>query len=477
MSQAVKTLGYLLPWAVVIFLCSYYTPYFGNDYRYMLVEGTNDLVGSLSDIVISQYRHYFDWGGRTVNHLIAQFLLYIEKPWQSLITTATYLLLLLATVWAGLNCRYPTLKVRIWPLIFVSLVFWLCMRNFGEVVINVVSSCNYMFSTLIILLFLIPFCQSFHVEHDVRAWWVTPAMFVLGLLAGWTNENTGCAAVVVVGLYNLKLLWQRRLSAWQFSGGVGLLLGYLILMLAPGNEARMQFMENKGFDFWEHFFNDSLPIIGLSFLTQHLLLISLAYILWQLKRHALLVNPSAQVKMGLWLCAAGFISLLIMLASPTIPARSAAPFTIFVAAGTVALAQELYAHGISLWPKSMRNVVVGLLLIFSTACAVNAILGYRQLNFDNKQRGMEIIAQLRQGKHDLVVSPFKVERSRYIYVADVRVDPNNWANLILTRYYNLHSIVRSCDEPSRKLANDFIYFAKLGKPICTLKTTTSTPKP
>ncbi len=466
MPQSVKTLAYLLPWCVVIALCSLYTPYFGNDFRYMLVEGTNDLVSSLSDIVISQYRHYFTWGGRTVNHLIAQFLLYIGKPAQSIITALTYGLLLLAIVWAGLNCRRPTFKVRLLPLIFVSLVLWLCMRNFGEVVINVVSSSNYMFSTLLILLFFIPFVQSFHLERDVRPWWFSLFMCALGILAGWTNENTGCAAVTVVGLYNLKLLKEKRLTAWQCLGGCGLLGGYLALMLAPGNAARMLFMENKGFDFWEHFFNDSIGIIGLSFLTQHLLLISLIWVLWQLKRHALLVCPSAQVKAGLWLCAAGFLSLLIMLASPTIPARSAAPFTIFVAAGTVALANELYLHGISICPKSLCNAVLSVLFIVSAASAVNAVLGYRQMYFDNQQRGREIIAQLRQGKQDLVVSPLKTQRGRYIYAADVRTDPQNWANLILTRYYGLHSIVRSCDEVSSSLPNDFVYFVKIGQPVC-----------
>ncbi len=468
MSRTIKVLCYLAPWFAVIFMCSYFTPYFGNDYRYMLVEGTDSMVGSLYDILVSQYRHYFDWGGRTVNHLLAQFLLYIGKPWQSLITAAGYILLVLAICWTGFGYR-PSLRLRLLPLCFVSLILWLCLRNFGEVVINVVSSCNYMFSTLIILLFLLPFRQSMHKERDVRPGWFAAVMFGAGLIAGWTNENTGFAAVAVVGLYNLKLLCERRLSLWQLCAGCGLLLGYLLLILAPGNEARLEFMQAKGFDFWQHFFDASLSIIGISFVTQHLLLISLIYVLWLLNRHALLRLSSPDVCAGLWLCAAGFLSLLIMLASPTIPARSVTPFTVFTAAGVLALYRELYLRGIKVLPAWSLKLLLPLFFAFSAATAFNAVQGYYQAHLDNYKRGLEIILQLRQGKKDLVVHPLNVSRTRYLYLADAKADKNNWANLILARYYGLDSIVRICDEPQSDRIGDFVYFSKLGQPICRVK--------
>ena len=56
---------YLLAWFVFITACAYIIPYFSNDYRYMMIEGTQDLVSSFSEIVETQNRHYFTCGVRT----------------------------------------------------------------------------------------------------------------------------------------------------------------------------------------------------------------------------------------------------------------------------------------------------------------------------------------------------------------------------------------------------------------------------
>ena len=55
---------YLLLWFGIIAMISNLTPYFANDFRYMMIQGTQDPVTSFADIVLSQYRHYFEWGGR-----------------------------------------------------------------------------------------------------------------------------------------------------------------------------------------------------------------------------------------------------------------------------------------------------------------------------------------------------------------------------------------------------------------------------
>ena len=465
--SAAKALIYLALWAALIALCSYLAPYCGNDLRYMLIEGTDDLVNSVGDVFISQYRHYFDWGGRTVNHVIAQLLLYLDKPGQSIIQGLTFALLVWAIAAAGAGRWH--VRQPLYPLIFITLMLWLCLRNFGEVVINMVSSANYLYSTLLVLIFLIPFRQSLRCAQDKRSWAFALQMFPLGIIAGWTNENTGFAAVCMVGLYNLRLLYEKRLTAWQFTGGVGLLIGYVLLMAAPGNEARMEFMEDKGFNFWDHFIHNSLEIVGFSFITQHLLLISAAWLLYLLKCYELLRRPSPEVKGGYFLCAVGFLSLLIMLASPTIPARSAAPFTIFVTAGVLCFYQELHDRGITVLPRPAAVFLCFAGLVFTVLTAQNAVRGYAQARLDNQVRGMEIITQLRAGQKDLVLSPFNVQRSRYIYLAELRTDKTHWSNAIAARFYRVNTVVSRCDPPAQTRPNDFVYFAPIGHPACSVK--------
>ena len=88
-----KTFALLLFWLFFIFAFSYLIPDFSNNYRYMMVEGEDRLIASFYDIVVSQYRHYFTWGGRTPPHVLASSFLYLGKGVTAFATAACYILL------------------------------------------------------------------------------------------------------------------------------------------------------------------------------------------------------------------------------------------------------------------------------------------------------------------------------------------------------------------------------------------------
>ena len=79
----------------------------------------------------------------------------------------------------------------------------------------------------------------------------------------------------------------------------------------------------------------------------------------------------------------------------------------------------------------------------------------------------EIKAQLEAKKDKLVVSPLSIQSNKYIYLADVQHSEKYWTNLILKRYYNVKSIVRSCDFEKSSLPNEFLLFAKIGQTCST----------
>ena len=50
---------------MIIFIIWYLTsktPIYADDYNYKFIWGTNIRVESISDVLISQYNHYFQWG-------------------------------------------------------------------------------------------------------------------------------------------------------------------------------------------------------------------------------------------------------------------------------------------------------------------------------------------------------------------------------------------------------------------------------
>ena len=465
-SDAFYSYFYLIFWTFFIGVCAYLAPYFANDYRYMLVEGTNDIVGSVSDIFISQYRHYFDWGGRTVAHLFAQFLLYIGKPYNAVFTALCYLALILGIYYHAYGLK-PTLKnLRLFPLFFITAFLWICMRNFGEVVFNIVSSCNYLVTVVIILYFLLPYRLSFCKEKIDSGVLSVIGMFIFGIIAGWTNENNSAAACAGTFLICAYHYHEKKLALWELSGFIGLCLGFLILMLAPGNEARLDFMESGGFDYEAHLWV-SLEIFFISFASQALLVIAFILIMIKIRAQCLYLASPYQYYASLWLILIGFISLAVMIASPNFPTRSAAPFTMFSIPGVLGLAVILYDRAETILPGAIRKVLMAAACLFIFATGTSTAVGYTQAYNDNLYRQEEIKAQLEAKQDKLVVSPLSIQSNKYIYLADVQHSEKYWTNLILKRYYNVKSIIRSCDFEKSSLPNEFLLFAKIGQTCST----------
>lgn len=63
-------------------------------------------------------------------------------------------------------------------------------------------------------------------------------MALLGLLASWSNESGG-AITIMLAFFAMIYFWrQKRFERWMLLGFIGLLIGYALLMLAPGNFQR-----------------------------------------------------------------------------------------------------------------------------------------------------------------------------------------------------------------------------------------------
>lgn len=460
-----KSTFYLFSWFVFIFIMSLLIPYFSNDYRYQLIEGTDDFVRSFSDVFVSQYRHYFDWGGRSVAHVIAQSLLLIGKPYSSIIQGLCYVTMILFIYYHAYGIK-PTLKLRLMPLIFITACLWICLRAFGEVTLMVVSSCNYLYTTTILLMFSLPFRLSIKKEKSKDSYLFAIAMFFFGIIAGWCNENSSAAMVAMIGLLNLYHIKQKTLTKWQLLGGIGLLIGFALLIFSPGNQVRVDFMEEKGFNYWSHFFTAFVLVLQ-SIGYQYLILITLAIALYKIHKQNLHVD-NMPLYIGSWFnVIIGLLSILIMTFSPTVPARSATATTVFLTAGTLGFIVLYTKSYTSLLGERARAIFTGIFIVYLSATAVNTVMGYYQASIDNAKVEKEIQAQLQAGSKNLVVSPFAVRTNKYIYIADVNADKNNWKNLILKRYYHVDSIVKICEVPKEFLPDDFRPFEKIGDPKCT----------
>ncbi|MBA3457220.1 MAG: hypothetical protein H0T42_29330 [Deltaproteobacteria bacterium] len=166
-------------------------------------------------------------------------LLYAPGPYHVIFTPILELglFLLLTAITLG---RRPSIRSTDDALVFVTVtaLFALCTPQFGPMLFYRPFTGNYTFGLVLNLLWLVPY--RFHAlePRRYRIWWA-PLLLVLGVAAGMCNEHTGPA---FLALGALAVGWSvkrgGRIQPWMIAGLIGLLAGYLLLMFAPGHDAR-----------------------------------------------------------------------------------------------------------------------------------------------------------------------------------------------------------------------------------------------
>ena len=306
-----------------MFLLNAHTPLLMDDYDYRISWSTGQPVSGLADVIASQAAHYRLWGGRSVVHAIAQLFLQGDKAVFNAANALAYLFLLLE-LYALAKPRGRGLS---WTLLLAAHAALFCwVPFFGTVFLWLTGACNYLWGTALALL---PLLLLRYARTGPAC---VPLAAVVGLIAGWTNENTACAvfALVAFALLGARLrgervrVWQAVLLAAQ---GVGIAL----MLLAPGNFARASAYEAA-----------SLPIellrrvaMAAAYGAVYLGALAVCALLLAGLLRALGVRGRAARAAWLWLGAV--VGTAAMIASPVLSDRSFTGPFVLALAGTLTL--------------------------------------------------------------------------------------------------------------------------------------------
>ncbi|WP_370458806.1 DUF6056 family protein [Dysgonomonas sp. 520] len=220
-----------------IFLLNNKTFIHGDDYIYSYIFTTFDRIGSFSDILESQKTHYFEWGGRIVVHSIVQALLMFPPIVIDLVNSFAFLSLIVLMYFHAKGRGKHSISL----LILIYFFTWLLQPVFGDTVLWITGSVNYLWVSVITLLFLLPFRlyegkQNNNIFTKVI---LCLCFFFSGIIAGWTNENTSVGMIVAIFLFILSYQYKGwKKPAWSIAGFIGSIAGYVMLIAAPGNFAR-----------------------------------------------------------------------------------------------------------------------------------------------------------------------------------------------------------------------------------------------
>jgi hypothetical protein len=379
---------------------NYSYPLLWDDYVYSYVFNSQSFGGHLpvdaqrvktfDDILLSQYNHYFYWGGRLVAHSIAQFFLWIGKDIFNIFNAMVFLLILLEILWIS-NKGIINFNFLFEDVLWVFSIFWIFSAFLSDCYTWLTISCNYLWTTAILLLFILFYVRTYFYPESkwsLANWFpFNFLLFLFGVIAGCTNENTVCFVILILSLfvYNEKAINKQpvnhdKILRHMIFGLIGLIIGYLLLMLAPGNYNRYMVMLNSGIlDTGFVLIEKNLKTLGLVVFIRFYLYYYAVSRLWFLKKnyHILSSDDRKIFNVAVAFLVLSFLSLAVMIISPEFRMRSTFASLIFVLITVAMLRKQepvsvkgLFLNNFTGFPKNrfLRNIMcfyVSVTVIFS----------------------------------------------------------------------------------------------------------------
>ena len=452
---------------ISIYLFIYYlnclTPMsFGDDYVYAFIwpghpmftplPESAERISGFWDILKSQWLHYFTGNGRAPAHFLIQFFIWQGKFIFNLINSFVVIYLIFEIYL--LSCRGQFLLNGLKPGvlwgIFISL--WAFTPGFNTVFLWICGACNYLWMTVCLLMFLTPYVRKYYNFHEVlgKGLYYNFMMFIAGVFAGWSNENSVCWIILVLVLFLFSYRNCRGNEAWMYLGLVGLAIGYALMVLAPGNMARLYARSDINWLGMQTLKNN-LYIFAVVFMFQFVLWYFNLKSLYKLKkaRFKKQVNHCYKDKLlVLILCVIAFGMSAVMLLSPSFAPRNGFPGTVQLIIATGILLRIQNENSVILIPEKARKFIfyAGILFFMITSSVT--------IHYSCEIKGQmdALIAKAEQTRATsaetiLTVKPFKdsgalkdILSGYHLSYFDLSEDLNDWGNVAFARYYGIKGI-------------------------------------
>lgn len=306
---------FLITWNI-----SFHTPMHSDDF------GT--FLGGLPSWEM-HWQRYFSWSGRIVADVISAIIIGIDNhvliSCVSAMVTVSFIITMTFFVLKAVNA-----KTKYFTILFVTLfmLYWIGNPNLGQTTFWIVGSANYLWTNFFIILFLLLIVSRLNKENG---WFSYFLVFLLGMVAGCTNENMSVTLLFVVAVLIIKVfVVDKKNISFLATGFSGVLIGACILLGAPGNRVRLHAEGGA----WLDYSVSQKIIFGLKTMTHvcwidKVIALAIAALLFILLTVAIKNKTSGVFSKNKkeWFfivifIAAGTLANIVMLASPGYPLRA-----------------------------------------------------------------------------------------------------------------------------------------------------------
>lgn len=260
----------LLITSVLFYTINALTPLYSDDWHYGFIWGTSVHISSLTDVLFSQYNHYFGVNGRFIPHLLLQtFDGLLGKNAFNIANTFVFVLML-----HMLNLNFVKDKNMYFKSTAVSAFSILLLScGFRNAFLWMSGAFNYLWGFTLLLLF------NYQFNKTTTNKFLFPLLFLFGVLSGWTNEAyvAGYCCSMLFYLYKKR----KSIRTSQIILLLGLLTGACLLCLSPGSIHRSGISDST-FDITPLLRNLSSSLIHMS----NVRLFLIAFVLLFLKKES-----------------------------------------------------------------------------------------------------------------------------------------------------------------------------------------------
>lgn len=224
--------------------------FYADDLWYETNLVTGEKLKSLKDIWESQYWHFFNWGGRSVNHAVLQLVLMSGEVCADILNMLCQFLL------SWLICRICQAK----KLLSYLFVFAALIALNPEPILSMFwesGSVNYLYASIWVFAFAWLYIRELDEKSIKKLPFVEIWIIPLAVMTGWSNENIGPAMFLLsagIILFN-RLYYKKKAPFWMYEGSFFCLAGCIPMLLAPGNSVRGAYSSGGIWNRIENIFN------------------------------------------------------------------------------------------------------------------------------------------------------------------------------------------------------------------------------
>jgi hypothetical protein len=303
---------------------------------------------------------------------------------------------------------------------------------------------------VIILLFLVPFRKKQDNPDYKLNMPLSVLFFPAGILAGWSAENSGAAALfLLIAYFIVKIVRKDKFALFEILGAIGFLIGFSLLIAAPGNYVRAEVVRELG-----GYSNDPFPVkytnrfIDITKMYVNNLGFLLVFISIFLGFDFVYHQKRKLHIFSYYYALAALASIYSMLLAPEFPPRAFLIVLVFsiITLGNVLLQIELKLPNIIKRNAAFILIIVLIPSVYSFFNASKSIVGVYLRWYDRIEY---ILAEKEKSNLEIeirLIIPTDKHVAMY-GLLDIMPDENDFVNQFKAEYFGIKSIKTNDEHP------------------------------